>query len=65
VARYNENVLGVRTVDWGTIGLVALIVAVVVVGAVVLGTRMGWVTVSFEKAEKAPVTASTKEEPKA
>lgn len=60
VARYNENVLGVRTVDWGTIGLVTLIVAVVVVGAVVLGTRMGWVTVSFEKAEQAPITDSSK-----
>ena len=40
--------------------LVTLIVAVVVVGAVVLGTRMGWVTVSFEKAEQAPITDSSK-----
>lgn len=60
VASYNKNVLGVRTVDWGTIGLVTLIVAVVVVGAVVLGPRMGWVTVSFEKAEQAPITDSSK-----
>ena len=59
VARYNENVLGVRTVDWGTIGLVALIVAVVLVGLLVLAQKLGWVTVSFEKAVKAPVTETS------
>ncbi len=64
VARYNENVLGVRKVNWGMIGLVTLIVMVVVGGAGFLATKKGWVVVTFEKpAKAAAVEESKKEEP--
>lgn len=53
VARYNENVLGVRKVNWGGIGLVSLIVVVVVGGTGFVATKKGWVTVTFEKPDKA------------
>ncbi len=66
VARYNENVLGVRKVNWNMIGLVTLAGVVVVGGAGFMATKKGWVAVSFEKASTAPVAEeSKKEEPKA
>ena len=52
VARYNENVLGIRKVNWGGIGLVALVVVVVVGGTGFMATKKGWVTVTFEKPVK-------------
>jgi hypothetical protein len=52
VARYNENVLGVRKVNWGGIGLVTLIVVVVIGGSGFVATKKGWVTVTFEKPVK-------------
>lgn len=52
IARYNENVLGIRTVNWGLIGLVALSVAVVVGGAGFLALKRGWVAVTFVKTAK-------------
>lgn len=52
VARYNENVLGIRKVNWGGIGLVTLIVVVVIGGSGFVATKKGWVTVTFEKPVK-------------
>ena len=48
VARYNENVLGIRKVNWGGIGLISLVVFTVVGGTGFVATRKGWVTVTFE-----------------
>jgi hypothetical protein len=63
IARYNENVLGIRTVNWGLIGLVTLSVAVVVGGAGFLAQKKGWVAVTFEKvAQVAVPEASQKAE---
>jgi hypothetical protein len=74
VARYNQNVLGIRKVNWGLIGLVALVAVVVVGGAGLVATKKGWVAVTFEKpvqaepaqveSKEAPVAESS-EEPKA
>jgi hypothetical protein len=61
IARYNENVLGNKSVDWGMIGLVTLIVVVVFAALIFFVLKMGWVVVTFEK----PVKAEVKEEPKA
>jgi hypothetical protein len=49
VARYNENVLGVRKVNWGGIGLITLVVVAVIGGTGFVATKKGWVTVTFEK----------------
>jgi hypothetical protein len=70
VARYNENVLGIRQVNWGLIGLVALVVAVVIGGAGFLATKKGWLLITFEKPAKVAVVEESKkaevakEEPK-
>jgi hypothetical protein len=61
VARYNENVLGIRKVNWGGIGLVALVVVVVVGGTGFVATKKGWVTVTFEK----PIKEETEEKSEA
>ena len=61
VARYNENVLGVRKVNWGGIGLMTLIIVVAVGGSGFVATKKGWVTVTFEK----PVKAEPEEKPEA
>lgn len=61
VVRYNENVLGIRKVNWGGIGLVTLIVVVVVGGSGFIATKKGWVTVTFEK----PVKTETEEKTEA
>lgn len=61
IARYNENVLGNKSVNWGIIGLVTLIVVVVFAALIFFILKMGWVVVTFEK----PVKAEVKEEPKA
>jgi len=61
VARYNENVLGIRKVNWGGIGLVTLIVVVVIGGSGFVATKKGWVTVTFEK----PVKEETEEKAEA
>ncbi len=52
VARYNENILGVRKVNWGGIGLAALAIAAVVGGTGFVVTKKGWVTVTFERPAK-------------
>jgi hypothetical protein len=57
VDQYNRNVLGIREVNWGMIGLVALLVVVVFGGAGFAAIKMGWLVVTFEKPVK-------KEEPK-
>jgi uncharacterized membrane protein YuzA (DUF378 family) len=64
VARYNENVLGIRAVNWGMIGLVTLIVVVVLGGAGFLALKKGWVVVTFERPVKQEPKAEVKEEPK-
>jgi hypothetical protein len=53
VARYNENVLGVREVNWPAIGLITFGFVAVIGGAGFVATKKGWVDVTFEKAEKA------------
>lgn len=64
VARYNENVLGIRKVNWGMIGLAALIVAAVVGGAGFLAMKKGWVAMTFEKPARVAVAETSKiEEP--
>jgi hypothetical protein len=55
IARYNENVLGIRTVNWGLMGLVALSLAMVVGAAGFLALKKGWVAVTFEKTAKVAV----------
>jgi hypothetical protein len=66
VARYNEQVLGVRTVNWGLIGLAALGVIVIVGAAAFVALKKGWVAVTFEKApQDVAVEESKKEAPKA
>lgn len=65
VSRYNENVLGIRKVDWGMIGLVALIVAIIFGGVGFLAVKKGWVTVTFEKAQSKAEEKTDAEEPKA
>lgn len=74
VARYNERVLGIRTVNWGLIGLVALVVVVVVGGTGFVALKKGWLAVTFEKPVKAEPSkveteaapaAESNEEPKA
>lgn len=57
IARYNENVLGNKSVNWSMIGLVALVVVVVFGGLTFFVIKMGWVIVTFEK----PVKAEPKE----
>lgn len=57
IARYNENVLGNKPVNWSMIGLVALAVIVVFGGLILFVIKMGWVIVTFEK----PVKAEPKE----
>jgi hypothetical protein len=68
VAKYNENVLGIRSVDWGMIGLVTLVVAIVLGGAGFLAIKKGWVVVTFERPikeePKVEVKEESKEEPK-
>jgi hypothetical protein len=61
IARYNENVLGNKSVNWGMIGLVTIIAVVVFAALIFFVLKMGWVVVTFEK----PVKAEVKEEPKA
>lgn len=53
VARYNENVLGVREVNWPLVGLITFGFVAVIGGAGFVATKKGWVDVSFEKPEKA------------
>ncbi len=53
IARYNENVLGNKPVNWSMIGLVALAVIVVFGGLILFVIKMGWVIVTFEKPVKA------------
>jgi hypothetical protein len=62
VARYNENVLGIRKVNWGMIGLVTLIVAAVVGGAGFLAMKKGWVAVTFEKPARVAAAETSKTE---
>ncbi|MBI5950161.1 MAG: hypothetical protein HY865_00765 [Chloroflexi bacterium] len=63
---YNKNVLGIREVNWGMIGLVALLVVVVFGGAGFAAIKTGWLVVTFEKpAKKEEPKPETKEEPKA
>jgi hypothetical protein len=57
VDQYNRNVLGIREVNWGMIGLVALLVVMVFGGAGFAAMKNGWLVVTFEKPVK-------KEEPK-
>ncbi|MBK6791066.1 MAG: hypothetical protein IPG80_00685 [Anaerolineales bacterium] len=57
IARYNENVLGNKPVNWSMIGLAALAVVVVFGGLILFVIKMGWVIVTFEK----PVKAEPKE----
>jgi len=66
VARYNENVLGIRTVNWGLIGLVVLMGVVIVGGAGYLALKKSWLVVTFEKPTQTDVLEEApKEEPKA
>jgi hypothetical protein len=62
-ARYNKNVLGNRTVNWGLIGLVALGTVVVIGGAGFGAVKKGWMVVTFEKPVKAEPQVEVKEEP--
>ena len=57
VDQYNKNVLGIREVNWGMIGLVALLAVIVFGGAGFAAVKKGWLVVTFEKPVK-------KEEPK-
>jgi len=52
VDQYNRNVLGIREVNWGMIGLVAILVVVVFGGAGFAAIKMGWLVVTFEKPVK-------------
>jgi hypothetical protein len=62
VARYNENVLGIRKVNWGGIGLASLVVVVLVGGTGFVATRKGWVTVTFESPAKTEESSQDPEE---
>jgi hypothetical protein len=62
-ARYNKNVLGIRTVNWGLIGLVALGTVVVIGGAGFGAVKKGWMVVTFEKPVKVETQVEVKEEP--
>jgi hypothetical protein len=65
VDQYNRNVLGIREVNWGMIGLVALLVVVVCGGAGFAAIKTGWLVVSFEKPDKTEEPKpETKEESK-
>jgi hypothetical protein len=62
VERYN---LGVREVNWGMIGLVALVAVIVLGGAGFAAIKMGWLVVTFEKPVKTEEPKpETKEESK-
>lgn len=65
VDQYNRNVLGIREVNWGMIGLVALLVVVVFGGAGFAAIKTGWLVVTFEKPVKEEAKVEAKEEPKA
>lgn len=65
IARYNENVLGIRTVNWGVIGLVSLATVAVIGGAGFGAVKKGWLVVSFEKPVREEPKAEADEEPKA
>jgi len=64
IANYNENVLGIRKVDWGMVGLVTLIVVVVIGGAGFAAVKKGWVVVTFERPIKQEPKVEVIEEPK-
>ncbi len=65
VDQYNRNVLGIREVNWGMIGLVAILVVVVFGGAGFAAIKMGWLVVTFEKPVKTEEPKpETKEESK-
>jgi hypothetical protein len=67
IANYNENILGIRKVEWGMVGLVTLIVVVVIGGAGFAAIKKGWMVVTFEKPVKAEPkveVVEAKEEPK-
>ncbi|MBI5295096.1 MAG: hypothetical protein HY869_06440 [Chloroflexi bacterium] len=65
VAQYNRNVLGIREVNWGMIGLMALIAVIVLGGAGFAAIKTGWLVVTFEKPVKEEPKAESTEEPKA
>jgi hypothetical protein len=65
VAQYNRNVLGIREVNWGMIGLAGLLVVVVFGGAGFAAIKTGWLVVAFEKPVKEEPKAESTEEPKA
>ena len=66
VEQYNRNVLGIREVNWGMIGLVALIAVTVLGGAGFAAIKTGWLVVTFEKpVKKEEPKAESSEEPKA
>jgi hypothetical protein len=62
VTRYN---LGVHQVNWGMIGLAALLVAVVFGGAGFVAIKKGWLIVTIDKPAKEEPKANSTEEPKA
>jgi hypothetical protein len=62
VTRYN---LGVHQVNWGMIGLAALLVAVIFGGAGFVAIKKGWLIVTFDKPVKEEPKAESNEEPKA
>lgn len=63
VENYNKNILGIRSVNWGMVGLVALIVVVVFGGAGFAAIKKGWVVVTFVKPVEQEAEVA-KEEPK-
>lgn len=65
VEQYNRNVLGIREVNWGMIGLIALVAVIILSGAGFAAIKMGWLVVSFEKPVKEEPKAESTEEPKA
>jgi hypothetical protein len=64
VAQYNKNVLGIRQVNWGMIGLAVLLVIIVLGGAGFAAIKKGWLVVSFEKPVKKEPETETNQEPK-
>ena len=63
VDQYNRNVLGIREVNWGMIGLVALIVVVVLGGAGFAAMKKGWLVVTFEKPVKKEASLKKSQNP--
>lgn len=63
---YNKNVLGIREVNWGMIGLVTLVAVIILGGAGFAAIKTGWLVVTFEKPVKTEEPkAEPNEEPKA